>query len=146
MIKMYTCLRMPKLFCVDCNVTGYYRMVCLYQSLTWVLLLQVKVYHADVPVSTIAFNPILMAPPTDHNTIYTTLLRNKEIVNSLGQEHLPFTFDMGILTAMLSYQDSVTVCFSTSKYFDIKLCVTLYIYKNCDWWWCFLMKTVFSAW
>ena len=39
---------------------------------------QVKLCKGDVPVSTIAFNPILMALPTDHSTIYTTLLRKKK--------------------------------------------------------------------
>ena len=42
-----------------------------------------------------------MAPPTDYNTIYTTLLRNKEIANSLGYKHLPIFFDMGLLTKAL---------------------------------------------
>ena len=55
----------------------------------------------SAPVSTIAFNPILMAPPTDYSTIYTTLLRNKEIISNLGFEHLPIFFDMGLLTKAL---------------------------------------------
>ena len=59
---------------------------------------QVKIVKDNVPVSTIAYNPILMAPPTDYSTVYTTLMRNKAIVNSLGQDHFPIVFDMGFLT------------------------------------------------
>jgi hypothetical protein len=49
-------------------------------------------------VSTVAFNPILMAPPTDASTVYTTLKRAKEAINSLGQHYVPVFFDMGLLT------------------------------------------------
>ena len=52
-------------------------------------------------VSTVAYNPILMAPPTDHATIYTTLKRNKEITNALGHTFTPVFFDMGLLTKAL---------------------------------------------
>ena len=45
----------------------------------------------NLDVSNVAFNPILMACPTDHATIYTTLLRSKEAINALG-------FDMGLLS------------------------------------------------
>ena len=49
-------------------------------------------------VSTVAFNPILMAAPTDLSTVYTTLKRAKEAINSLGQPYAPVYFDMGLLT------------------------------------------------
>ena len=61
----------------------------------------VMLIKGSIPLSVIAYTPILMAPPTDYNTIYTTLLRNKEIANSLGYKHLPIFFDMGLLTKAL---------------------------------------------
>ncbi|XP_052278058.1 uncharacterized protein LOC127876693 [Dreissena polymorpha] len=51
--------------------------------------------------STIAYNPIIMSKPTDYSTIYTTLLRAKEVATSLGQSHIPVVFDMGLLTKAL---------------------------------------------
>ena len=48
----------------------------------------------DIPVSTISFNPILMAPPTDYSTIYTTLVHSKEIANIHGHISIPAFFDM----------------------------------------------------
>ena len=60
------------------------------------------ILHQDsVPISVIAYNPILMAPPTDYSTIFTTLLRNKDIIRNLGYKHLPIIFDMGLLTKAL---------------------------------------------
>ena len=47
-------------------------------------------------VLAVAFNPIIMAPPTDHSTIYTTMKRIKEASNVLGQSHIPVCFDMAI--------------------------------------------------
>ena len=52
-------------------------------------------------VSNVAFNPIIMAPPNDHNTIYTTMKRMKEASSILGQTHIPVIFDMGLLTKAL---------------------------------------------
>ena len=52
-------------------------------------------------VSNVAFNPIIMAPPNDHNTIYTTMKRMKEVSSILGQSHMPVIFDMGLLTRAL---------------------------------------------
>ena len=49
----------------------------------------------------VVFNPIIMAPPNDYNTVYTTPKRTKEQMNALGQEICPFTFDMGLLTKAL---------------------------------------------
>ena len=49
----------------------------------------------------VVFNPIIMAPPNDYNTVYTTLKRTKEQMNALGQEICPVTFDMGLLTKAL---------------------------------------------
>jgi len=49
-------------------------------------------------VSTVAFNPILMARPTEPTTVYTTLKRAKEALNVLGQQYVPVYFDMGLLT------------------------------------------------
>ncbi|XP_053391138.1 uncharacterized protein LOC128553968 [Mercenaria mercenaria] len=51
--------------------------------------------------SEIVYNPIIMAPPNDPNTIYTTLKRTKEQVNALGQSVCPVIFDMGLLTKAL---------------------------------------------
>ena len=55
----------------------------------------------DIPVSTISFNPILMAPPTDYSTIYTTLVHSKEIANIHGHISIPAFFYMGLLTKAL---------------------------------------------
>ena len=55
----------------------------------------------ELPVSTVAFNPILMAPPSDARTVYTTLRRTKEVFNTLGFTHVPIVFDMGLLTKAL---------------------------------------------
>lgn len=52
-------------------------------------------------VSTVVFNPILMAPPNDYATIYTTLLRFKEAASFLGHSVIPVCFDMGLLTKAL---------------------------------------------
>ena len=52
-------------------------------------------------VSAVAFNPIIMAPPTDHSTIYTTMKRMKEAASVLGQSHIPVFFDMAILMKAL---------------------------------------------
>lgn len=67
-----------------------------------------SVYHSilnmnkhDTDPSKIAFNPIIMAPPTDPSTVFTTLLRLKETANTLGQEHIPVFFDMGLLCKAL---------------------------------------------
>lgn len=49
----------------------------------------------------VVFNPIIMAPPTELNTVYTTLKRTKEQVNALGQSVCPIVFDMGLLSKAL---------------------------------------------
>ena len=56
---------------------------------------------ADLPESTIAYSPILMAPPNDYSTIYTMLMRSREIANTLGHSDVPVYFDMGLLTKAL---------------------------------------------
>ena len=58
-------------------------------------------HQESTPASAISYNPILMAPPTDYKSIFTTLMRNKEIVDDLGHKHLPIFFDMGLLTKAL---------------------------------------------
>ena len=63
-------------------------------------------------VSTVAFNPILMAPPNDPSTVYTTLIRLKEAASSLGHSHIPICFDMGLLTKALEIVWANTVEFS----------------------------------
>ena len=52
-------------------------------------------------VSNITFNPIIMAPPNDPATVYTTLLRFKEAASALGHSVVPACFDMGLLTKAL---------------------------------------------
>ena len=52
-------------------------------------------------VSNVVYNPILMAPPSDQNTIYTILKRAKEEVNGLGFDSTPVYFDMSLLTKAL---------------------------------------------
>ena len=42
-----------------------------------------------------------MANPTDYSTIYTTLLRSKEVMSALGQSYVPIMFDMGLLVKTL---------------------------------------------
>jgi len=42
-----------------------------------------------------------MENQTEHQTIYTTLMRIKEAMNNLGQTHVPIVFDMGLLTKAL---------------------------------------------
>ena len=56
-----------------------------------------KCTEPHIVPSTIAYNPILMANPSDYNTIYTILKRSKEIANHLGFDHSPIVFDMGLL-------------------------------------------------
>ncbi len=52
-------------------------------------------------MSSVAFNPIIMAPPNDFSTVYTTMKRIKEAASALGQSHTPIVFDMGLLTKAL---------------------------------------------
>lgn len=52
-------------------------------------------------ISNIAFNPIILAPPTNLNTVFTTLKRSKVAINNLGFEHTPIFFDMGLLSKAL---------------------------------------------
>ena len=52
-------------------------------------------------MSTVAFNPILMAPPNNPATIYTTLKHFKEATSILGHSYIPVCFDMGILSKAL---------------------------------------------
>ena len=61
----------------------------------------VLLHQESTPASAISYNPILMAPPTDYKSIFTTLMKNKEIVDDLGHKHLPIFFDMGLLTKAL---------------------------------------------
>ena len=57
--------------------------------------------EVDIPVSRVAYNPILMAPASDISTVYTIMLRLKEAANALGQKYLPLCLDMGLLTKAL---------------------------------------------
>ena len=71
------------------------------------MLCTVCLFHADLEtevnsaVSVVSFNHIIMANPTEHQTIYTTLKRIKEAMNNLGQTNVPVVFDMGLLTKAL---------------------------------------------
>ena len=56
---------------------------------------------ASQSVSSVVFNPILMAPPNDPSTIYTILLRFKETATLMGYSYIPVCFDMGLLTKAL---------------------------------------------
>ncbi|XP_052801704.1 uncharacterized protein LOC128232273 [Mya arenaria] len=58
-------------------------------------------FDATASVSNVAFNPIIMATPTDYSTIYTVLLRLKECMNALGQQYAPVIFDMSLLAKAL---------------------------------------------
>ena len=55
-------------------------------------------------VSNVAFNPIIMATPTNHSTIYTTMIRSKEVVRRLGYTFVPVCFDLGLLNKALEIQ------------------------------------------
>ena len=66
----------------------------------------VTLSHSNTPTSTVAFNPILMASPSDHATIYTTPMRAKEAINQLGYSYAPIIFDMGLLTKALEITQS----------------------------------------
>jgi len=65
------------------------------------------VFHANSPcdvtasVSDVAYNPIIMATPTDYRTVYTVLLRLKECMNALDQQYAPVIFDMSLLAKAL---------------------------------------------
>lgn len=61
----------------------------------------VLITKEKIPVSRITYNPLIMAPPNDYNTIYTTLLRSKDVSNELGHDFSPIVFDMGLLTKAL---------------------------------------------
>ena len=49
-------------------------------------------------MSTVAFNPILMAPPNNLSTIYTTLKCFEEAASILRHSWIPICLDMGILS------------------------------------------------
>ena len=53
------------------------------------------------PQSQVAYNPILMAPPTDASTVYTVMHRLRDAMAALGQQHAPICFDMGLMTKAL---------------------------------------------
>ena len=42
-----------------------------------------------------------MAPPSDHSTTCTTLLKIKDVTNELGFMYIPNCFDMGLLNKAL---------------------------------------------
>ena len=70
---------------------------------------QWMVFHSalcDTELTTtgVAFNPIIMATPTNYSTVYTTMLRVQEVGKELGFEHLPLFFYMGLLTKALEIQ------------------------------------------
>ena len=48
-------------------------------------------------ISKVSLNPILMATPADHQTIFTTLKQGKEATNKLRQNYTPIYFCMGLL-------------------------------------------------
>ncbi len=52
-------------------------------------------------VSTVAFNPIIMAPLGDNNTLFIFMKHTKESMEVLGQNDTPIIFDMGLLTKAL---------------------------------------------
>ena len=61
----------------------------------------------NLSVTDVAYSPILQANPTHHDTIYTTLLRAKEISNSLRFQNTPIVFDMGLLTKALEITSAI---------------------------------------
>ena len=72
-------------------------------------ILQWMVFHSalcDTELTTtgVAFNPIIMATPTNYSTVYTTMLRVQEVGKELGFEHIPLFFYMGLLTKALEIQ------------------------------------------
>ena len=87
-----------------CNLEILYNMkrsVPQSNAPTWTVF-QTRVFPDIVKEkSEIVYNPIIMAPPNDLNTVYTTLKRTKEQVNFLGQSVCPIVFDMGLLTKAL---------------------------------------------
>jgi len=62
----------------------------------------------------VVFNPIIMAPPNDFNTVYTVLKRTKEQMNALGQQVCPIVFDMGLLSKALEI-----VCAKPEEFKDV---------------------------
>jgi len=64
-------------------------------------IFQSETCHCDTSVSSIAYNPIIMANPTDYSTVYTTLLPTKEVMSALGQSYVPIVFDMCLLVKAL---------------------------------------------
>jgi hypothetical protein len=72
-------------FCEDVSET---------QSIPHWNIFQSETSDSHHSVSNISYNPIIMATPTDYNTVYTTILRTKEVVNALGQSYVPTVIDM----------------------------------------------------
>ncbi|XP_060579912.1 uncharacterized protein LOC132736731 [Ruditapes philippinarum] len=62
---------------------------------------QASVMQDTPSISNVAYNPIIMATPTDYSTVYTVLLRLKECMNELGQGYAPVVFDMSLLSKAL---------------------------------------------
>ena len=81
--------------------SGYFHEKREDSSLPWDTFHAALSGKSKLALSAIAFNPIIMANPTDPSTIYTTLLRSKEAVNVLGHDHVPVFFDMGLLMKAL---------------------------------------------
>ena len=77
-----------------------------------------KVANEAVPQSqsAVVFNPILMAPPNDPATIYTTLLKSKEAASAMGHSVIPTCFDMGLLTKVLEivWANHIELCSEAS--------------------------------
>ncbi|WAR09163.1 hypothetical protein MAR_019121, partial [Mya arenaria] len=80
-------------FCADLSERSVYPLWDMFHAKT--------MFDATASVSNVAFNPIIMATPTDYSTIYTVLLRLKECMNVLGQQYAPVIFDMSMLAKAL---------------------------------------------
>ena len=64
-------------------------------------------------LSEVIFNPMLMTPSTDYSTVFTTLKRMKEQINSLEQTHCQYVNTMLLL--VLQQQQNLGRRFCTSK-------------------------------
>jgi hypothetical protein len=60
-------------FCEDVSET---------QSIPHLNILQLETSDSRHSVSNISYNQIIMATPTDYNTVFTTLLRTNEVLNA----------------------------------------------------------------
>ena len=49
----------------------------------------------------IVYNTILLAQPTNYDTVYTALKRSNEQMKAIGQQYTPIVFNMGLLAKAL---------------------------------------------